>query len=105
MESDIALSPFLKEILNVPIILTIHGVYYNKNFLNNFLSYIDEIVFVSNNSKKYYIDLLNKKSFNNYHVICNGIDNSYNSISKNSLRKKLGIDKNDFLIIYCSRLS
>ena len=105
MESDIALSPFLKEILNVPIILTIHGVYYNKNFLNNFLSYIDEIVFVSNNSKKYYIDLLNKKSFNNYHVICNGIDNSYNSISKNSLRKKLGIDTNDFLIIYCSRLS
>ena len=106
MEKDISLSPIIKSILNVPIILTIHGIYYSDKEINTFLSYIDEIIFVSEYAKKYYNNLIKKLSFSKYITIPNGIENSIDKCTKkNILRESLGISENSIIVLYCSRLS
>ena len=106
MNEDISLCPIIKSIMKIPIILTIHGIYYSKEILNNFLSYIDKIIFVSENSKKYYNDVIKELPLNNYIVIPNGIENPKDIlIEKNILKNSLNLPKDSKIILYCSRLS
>ncbi|MDO4536364.1 MAG: glycosyltransferase [Clostridium perfringens] len=106
MNDDIYLCPVIKSIMDVPIILTIHGIYYSEKILNNFLSYIDKIIFVSDYAKKYYNNLINKLPFDKYTAIPNGIENPIKNLKqKDILRKSLGIPKDSIIILYCSRLS
>lgn len=106
MNEDISLCPIIKSIINVPIILTIHGIYYSKKLLNNFLSYIDKIIFVSENSKKYYDDIIKELPLDRYTVITNGIENPMKNLKqKNILKETLNLPKDSIIILYCSRLS
>ena len=106
MEKDISLCPIIKSILNVPIILTIHGIYYSDKEISNFLSYIDEIIFVSEYSKKYYTNLIKKLYFHKCMTIPNGIEISINKYTKNNiLKKSLSLSENSIIVLYCSRLS
>ena len=106
MNEDISLCPIIKSIINLPIILTIHGIYYSEKLLNNFLPYIDKLVFVSEYSKKYYANITKKLSSDKYITIPNGIERPVKNLDKkNILRKSLGIPKDSIIILYCSRLS
>lgn len=106
MDKDLYLCPMIKSILNVPIIFTIHGIYYSEKIIQSYSNYLDEIIFVSEYSKKYYSELLEKSYIHKYLVIPNGIEISNDIISKKSfLKKALGIDENSIILIYCSRLS
>lgn len=106
MEKDISLCPMLKSILDIPIILTIHGIYYSDKIINNFLPYIDEVIFVSEYSKEYYENLIPSLSSKKYEVIPNGIEISMHSCKKKiSLRKLLNIPEDSIIFLYCSRLS
>lgn len=106
MNEDISLCPIIKSIIDVPLILTIHGIYYSEKILSSYLPYIDKIIFVSNYSKKYYDPLIKELSFNEYIIIPNGIESpTKNLMNKNILRKSLGISKDSIIILYCSRLS
>lgn len=106
MEKDMLLCPMLKSILDVPIILTIHGIYYSHKIISRFLSYIDEVIFVSEYAKKYYENLIPPLSSKKYEVIPNGIETSMHSYKKKiSLRKLLNIPEDSIIFLYCSRLS
>lgn len=103
---DITLCPLIKSIIDVLIVLTIHGTYYSKENINNFLVYIDKIIFVSENSKKYYDNITKKLSPDKYTTIPNGIENSTDNLTiKNTLKESLNLPKNSKIILYCSRLS
>ncbi len=104
--NDIYLCPVIKSIVDAPIVLTIHGIYYSEKILNSFLHYIDKIVFVSDYAKEYYNNLVNKLPIDKYITIPNGIENPTKNLNhKNILRKSLGIPKDSIVILYCSRLS
>ncbi|WP_455815905.1 hypothetical protein [Clostridium butyricum] len=51
MDKDLYLCPMIKSILNVPIIFTIHGIYYSEKIIQSYSNYLDEIIFVSEYSK------------------------------------------------------
>ena len=106
MNEDINLCKVIKSIIDVPLVLTIHGIYYSQKLLSNYLSYIDKVVFVSDYSKKYYSQQMTQLSFKENVTIPNGIENSIKYINyKNILRNTLKIQKNSIIILYCSRLS
>lgn len=103
---DVSLCPVIKSIIDVPIILTIHGIYYSEKLLNNFLPYIDKIIFVSDYSKRYYNNIIKNLSLDKYITIPNGIESSIKNLhKKNILRKSLNIAEDSVIILYCSRLS
>ena len=95
MNEDINLCKVIKSIIDVPLVLTIHGIYYSQKLLSNYLSYIEKVVFVSDYSKKYYSQQMTQLSFKENVTIPNGIENSIKYINyKNILRNTLKIQKN-----------
>ncbi|MCR8633015.1 glycosyltransferase [Paenibacillus radicis (ex Xue et al. 2023)] len=88
--------------LNIPLIYTIHGIYYNDSVLSKLLlkySIKPTIISVSIPVQKW---LEKKGLYSSY--IPNGIDTKEFSVKKSDLREQLDIPEHSKVILYASRL-
>lgn len=105
LPDEIPLCSYLKNIVNIPIILTIHGTFYRKDLITSYAHIFSSIIFVSNESRLFYYDCFDDTILHNSRVLPNTIDTSIKQISNENIKKQLQIPLNSNLIVYCSRLS
>lgn len=86
---------------NIPWILTLHGIFYDEEAILT-KPYPNEIIAVSLEVKKYYNNV--SHVIKNFSLIYNGIEFD-NEVEKGYLRKIIGANKDDDILIYASRLS
>jgi spore coat protein SA len=94
------------------IIFHVHNHIFNhdigKNEPNNVLKACDKILVVSNYIKGYLISTTNRSFEPKIHVLKNAIDTKkFNVIDKdnlNELRVKYGVEKRDFVFLFCGRI-
>lgn len=101
---DISICTKLKKFFKIPFILTIHGNFYQKDYLKNISKEIDGYIFVSDAVKSFYKNSLNLN--NTKHLLFKNsiIIKKYKNPSS-SLHQKLNIPKDSKILVYCSRLS
>lgn len=86
---------------NIPWVLTLHGIFYDEEAILT-KPYPNEIIAVSLEVKKYYNNV--SHVIKNFNLIYNGIEFD-NEVEKGYLRKIIGANKDDDILIYASRLS
>lgn len=96
-------------LINVPYIITLHGLFYTSLELNFACSKASHIIAVSHPIKKMLLDSMNEDIEHKVSVIYNTFDLSkyqYENINlNNQIRKSLNIKDHEKIIVYCSRLS
>lgn len=92
---------------NIPYIVTLHGLFYSKAILYNTCVNASNIIAVSHPVKKMVCNKLGDRVKNKVIVIPNGvnIEEQLTNHRQNSIRKKLNINIDKLVIMYCSRLS
>lgn len=103
LAQDIAICIKLKKYFKIKFILTIHGNFYQKDYIKDTSKQIDGYVFVSTAVKDFYKDTLSLS--NNYLVLENSISSDKHLKPSLSLHERLNIPKNARILVYCSRLS
>jgi len=92
---------------NIPYIITLHGLFYNKSILYNTCINANNIIAVSEPVKKMVCNKLGDKFKDKVTVIPNGIniEEQFKSSKENIIRQKLNIPNDALVITYCSRLA
>ncbi|WGX75205.1 glycosyltransferase [Paraclostridium bifermentans] len=97
----------LYDATNTPYIITIHGLYYQKDLLRYTCEKAKHIIAVSKPVKNFVIKNIGVEDINKVSIIYNGIKikKNYEIADNSKLKSKLGIPNNAKIILYCSRLS
>lgn len=104
LPNDLHLSYTIYEYLNIPIVLTIHGTFYPKNIIKDYYKYLSKIIFVSEESQNYYLDIISNNN-SLYSLIPNSVNTPLCTNTNKFLHELLSIPTNGKVILYCSRLS
>ncbi|WP_342590220.1 glycosyltransferase [Clostridium muellerianum] len=92
---------------DIPYIITLHGVFYSKEILLSTCIKAKGVIAVSNPIWKLFMESVGNSFKGIAKIIANGVDTDIFSPNsqRTSIRKDLNIHENDFVIVYCSRLS
>lgn len=102
--NDIPLCSLLKNIIDIPIVVTIHGIYYPKEIFEKHSASISHFIFVSTEAKNFYINYFPSNNIL-YSLIPNAIESNVILPKNNYLHSLLNIPSKGKIILYCSRLS
>lgn len=107
LEKSMLLGTILYDKIKIPYIITLHGLFYSDNLLNETCYSASHIIAVSYCVKDEFSYKTNNKFKEKLSVIFNGVDlNKCKKVNdKLSIREKLNIPNKDIIITYCSRLS
>lgn len=91
---------------NIPYIITLHGMFYSKEILLSTCAQAKVIIAVSSPVKSLFIDNIGAQFQGILRVISNGVDTEIfkQGTFHKPIRQELGISKDAFVIVYCSRL-
>lgn len=97
----------IHDIINMPYIITLHGMFYSADELNYTCSKASHIIAVSNPVKNMLFNCMNEDIESKVSVLYNTFDlYKYTNLNTDiDIRKSLNIKENEKIVVYCSRLS